>query len=161
MRRFLVTRASLMGVTGAALIALIALAACTSDTPTNTPTDAIADTFADAFADAETDAPTSTQQPAIWALWDPSAPIWPSPNDLARDAQSGRLALPIDPTMSAAQQEFNAYLNRLDGYPLGSTMRIPLSGTIFVPELGGAFFALRSEERRVGKECSARELQRS
>jgi|GEM_PF-1479512 len=138
MRRFLVTRASLMGVTGAALIALIALAACTSDTPTNTPTDAIADTF----ADAETDAPTSTQQPAIRALWDPSAPIWPSPTDLARDAQSGRLALPINPTMSAAQQEFNAYLNRLDGYPLGSTMRIPLSGTIFEPELGGAFFAL-------------------
>lgn len=132
MRRFIVTRASLMGVTGAALIAL---AACTSDRPSSAPTRAIADA---ASAD---DAPPSTQPPAIRALWQPRAPILPSPNDLARDAQSGRLALPIDPSMSSAQQEFNAYLNRLDGYPLSATMRIPLSGAIEEPGLGAAFFA--------------------
>src|SRR5690606_31974140 len=86
--------------------------------------------------------PTQTQDPAVRALWDPSAPTLPTPTDLARDPITDRLALPIDPAMSAAQQEFNAYLNRLDGYPVGATMKIPMSGAIFAPELGGAFFAL-------------------
>lgn len=118
MRPFSVAKRSLLGITGGALLAL---GACTPD------------------------AQMAPQEPAVRALWDPSAAILPSPTDLVRDARTGRLDLPTDDAMSPAQKEFNLYLNALDGYPLASTIKIPMSDKVFASELSGAFFAMDSE----------------
>lgn len=115
MKRFSVVKISLLGIIGGAFLLLGACAPEVQTTP---------------------------QEPVVWPLWDPSAAILPSPNDLTRDARSGGLDLPIDDEMSAAQKEFNRYLNALEGYPLASTLRIPMSDKILVPELSGAFFAM-------------------
>src|SRR5690554_3993301 len=66
----------------------------------------------------------------VRALWNPSEGQLPTPTDLLRDAQSGRLNLPIDESLSGAEQEFRRYLNTLDAYPLSSAMRFPLSGAV-------------------------------
>lgn len=81
-------------------------------------------------------------QPAVRALWDPSTGTVPSPTDLVRDRATGRLAVAIDPESSQAQQEFNAYLNTLDGYPLVSSLKIPMSGPVQPASLAGAFFLM-------------------
>lgn len=100
---------------------------------------------ASAFVRCTPEPQMEPQKPAVRALWDPTTSTLPSPTDLVRDPASGRLDLPIDDDMTPAQQEFNAYLNALDGYPLTSTMKIPMSDAIFAPQLDGAFFAMDSD----------------
>ncbi|AWV90898.1 alpha/beta hydrolase [Bradymonas sediminis] len=124
MTRFSVGTISILGVAGGVVLAL---SACSSD------------------AQME---PQEQGDAVVRALWSPSERVLPTPTDLARDTQTGRLALATDAQMSPAQREFNLYLNHLDGYPLGSTLKIPMSGEVFVPELGGAFFAFDAESHR-------------
>src|SRR5687768_12780487 len=67
---------------------------------------------------------------AILVRYDLSAGVIPLPNDLLRSADGTRLNVPIDPASSKAQQEFNAYLNTLSGFPATSPITIPMSGPI-------------------------------
>lgn len=56
----------------------------------------------------------------VVAQFDPtgSPAVVPTPNDLAIDSKTGLVAAPIDPTSSAAYQEFTRdYLNSLNGFP--------------------------------------------
>jgi len=73
------------------------------------------------------------QEPApkvIRALWNPSTGELPTPTDLVRNS-AGNLELPTDdPELSAAEIEFRRYLNFLDGYPLQTSINIPLSGPV-------------------------------
>ncbi|MFT3839260.1 MAG: hypothetical protein QM723_19920 [Myxococcaceae bacterium] len=48
-------------------------------------------------------------------------PVAPAPNDLATNPKTGKLAIPLADDASAADQEFAAYLDTLDGFPGGAT----------------------------------------
>jgi dienelactone hydrolase len=49
-------------------------------------------------------------------------PVVPSPNDLARNPATGKLAVPLPPNASDAEKELNAFLNNLDGFPTSTTV---------------------------------------
>lgn len=78
----------------------------------------------------------------IFAYWNPGAGVLPSPTDLVFDKEEGRLNIPIRDGVSGAEREFTAYLNSLDGYPLSTTIRFPVSGPIKDSSLLGAVFLL-------------------
>ncbi len=66
----------------------------------------------------------------VRALWDPSTSTLPTPTDLVRDDATGRLELPLDPSLPAAELELRRYLNSLDGYPVSIALSLPLSDAI-------------------------------
>ena len=66
----------------------------------------------------------------VRATWNPETSALPTPTDLVRDAQTGRLATPITEEMPAAEQQWRRWLNTLDGYPTASTLTIPVDGPI-------------------------------
>lgn len=58
-------------------------------------------------------------------------PVVPSPNDLAIDADAGKIAVPSSPTDTPAQTEFNQqYLGTLGGFPYESTATVLVSGAL-------------------------------
>jgi hypothetical protein len=70
---------------------------------------------------------------AIVVQFDPGAavPVVPIPNDLAKDAKTGKIVVPASPTDSPAQAEFNkSYLGTLDGFPFESTAQVGVSGPL-------------------------------
>lgn len=71
--------------------------------------------------DITTQAPIPAED-QVSALFDPSASIVPSPTDLVRSPTTGLVAIPVNPLANAAQTEFEAYLNTLDGFPQSSTV---------------------------------------
>jgi pimeloyl-ACP methyl ester carboxylesterase len=77
----------------------------------------------------------------VRAVWNPATGELPSPTNLARNAQTQRLEVPLEDAATPADREFTRYLNSLDGFALSSTLEIPLSDDIFEPALRGAFFA--------------------
>jgi pimeloyl-ACP methyl ester carboxylesterase len=77
----------------------------------------------------------------VRAKWDPSTGELPSPTDLVRNAQTNRLDLDVDDSAPPADQAFTRYLNSLDGFPLASTLKVPLSGDVVGGALPGTFFA--------------------
>ncbi|MBA2662111.1 MAG: hypothetical protein H0U74_07420 [Bradymonadaceae bacterium] len=85
--------------------------------------------------------PQQAAPKAVRALWNPAESTLPSPTDLVRDTSQGRLNLPIDTAMTAAEQEFRRYLNGLDGYPLSIGLTIPLSGPVSAQSLPGTLIA--------------------
>lgn len=85
-------------------------------------------------SDVALDPPRQT----VRAIWDPTTGALPTPTDLARDVQTGRLNLPINDQMSPAQQGFRRYMNTLDAYPINSTISLPLSGPIDLSTLPGS-----------------------
>ena len=89
--------------------------------------------------------PLKPARQTVKALWDPSAGTLPSPSDLARDPTTGRLHLPIDDAMPEAEQEFRRYLSTLDGYPITSTVSVPVSGPIDPDSLPGALILVDQE----------------
>src|SRR5439155_24726036 len=63
--------------------------------------------------------------------FDPAAatPVVPLPNDLAIDPTTGLVNAPIDPTASAANQEFTRdYVNSLNGFPVVSPASALVAG---------------------------------
>ena len=69
----------------------------------------------------------------IVAEFDPGAtiPVVPTPNDLAKNATTGRIVVPVTPGESAAQTEFDqTYLGTLTGFPFESTAQALLSGDL-------------------------------
>ncbi|WP_146977557.1 hypothetical protein [Lujinxingia vulgaris] len=74
----------------------------------------------------------------VRALWNPTSGELPTPTDLLRDDDLGRLNLPVGDALSDAEREFRTYLNTLDAYPLSSAMRFPLSGPVQESSLLGA-----------------------
>lgn len=108
----------------AALLTLAALASgCTQDLPPLQPAPAI-----------------------IQATWNPATGVLPTPTDLVRDGERGLLSLPIDGAMSEAEQEFRRYLNSLDGYPVTSTLTIPVTGPVDEASLPGTLLITRASD---------------
>lgn len=71
------------------------------------------------------------EREAVRAVWNPSVSALPTPTDLVRDSASGRLALPIDPQVhTPAEQAWRGWLNTLDGYPVSSTLTLPIRGEL-------------------------------
>lgn len=81
----------------------------------------------------------------VHALWNPATSTLPTPTDLVRDPTTGRLNLPVTAQMSGAEVEFRAWLNTLDGYPITSTVTIPVSGPVDSGTLGGTIKLLALE----------------
>lgn len=73
----------------------------------------------------------------VRALWNPAREELPTPTDLVRDNVAGLLRLPMSADQSPAEQAFRTYLNGLDGYPVNTPIRIPLSGPIDADTLSG------------------------
>lgn len=78
----------------------------------------------------------------VRVVFDPAAGVVPQPTDLVRDEEAQRLAIPTDEEATAAQAEFNEYLNGLDGYPLSTAIRIPVSGAVDESSLGRGIYLL-------------------
>lgn len=66
--------------------------------------------------------------PTVRALWNPVSGELPTPTNLARDNTASQLNLPVDGEITDAEREFRGYLNFLDGYPLQSTITLPVAG---------------------------------
>lgn len=68
-----------------------------------------------------------------WVVYDPQAGDVPLPNDLLRDADAGRLALPVDDTLSPGDLSFRTYLNGLDAwgttFPVAASFSEPVDPT--------------------------------
>lgn len=60
----------------------------------------------------------------IHARFDPDAKVIPMPTDVLRDDAVGRLDLPIDDTLTAAETELYTYLNTLDGWSSASAAKV-------------------------------------
>jgi hypothetical protein len=69
-------------------------------------------------------------EPVAWVVYDPGGGDIPTPNDLARDAEAGRLALPIDEGMSAAERALRTALNQQDAWSTVSTPSFALSAPV-------------------------------
>lgn len=69
--------------------------------------------------------------PVINAIFDPESGVIPMPNDALRDDAAARLDLPSDdPDLSAAEREFYAYLETLDGWSTTMQAKLELSGPL-------------------------------
>ncbi len=72
--------------------------------------------------------------PVVRARFDPEAGVVPTPADLLRDAEAGRLALPAEPDdlegKTAAEVALVRALNRRDGWPIHTEARLAFSGTL-------------------------------
>lgn len=87
----------------------------------------------DTTVDGETQGPPDD---VIRVLWNPAEGQLPSPNDLVRDDEAETLAIPVDEEDPPAQKAFVGYLNSLDGFPLSTEIRIPVSAPIDDNSLG-------------------------
>lgn len=72
-----------------------------------------------------------------WVVYDPADGDIPVPNDLARDADAGTLALPIEGDQSAAEQALRALLNTQDGWSTTSAVTFEVSGAVDPATTGG------------------------
>lgn len=68
--------------------------------------------------------------PIIHARFDPDAKVIPMPSDVLRDADTGRLALPIDDTLTDAEKEFYGFLNGMDGWSSAMSATVQFTGKI-------------------------------
>ncbi len=68
--------------------------------------------------------------PIIHARFDPDAKVIPMPTDVLRDDAAGRLDLPIDDTLSAAEVELYEWLNTMDGWSSASAAEVEFTGEI-------------------------------
>ncbi len=67
----------------------------------------------------------------IRAIYDLEAGEIPMPNDLVRDAEAGRLDLPVDDEdLTEAKREFYTQLNTLDGWPTMFRLELSFSGPV-------------------------------
>ncbi len=67
----------------------------------------------------------------VVAVYDASARAIPMPNDLWRDAEAGRLDLPGDGAeLGAADREYQAYLETLDGWSSAAQATVAFSGAV-------------------------------
>jgi len=68
----------------------------------------------------------------VVARFDPSQspPVVPSPNDLAFDADSGTLQIPLGANASDADKNLAAYLDTLDGFPADSPATMTFTGRL-------------------------------
>ncbi len=83
-----------------------------------------------ADSSSEPEAPEVEDGEYIQATFDMVTGVMPTPTDAMYDVESGRVAIPVDGEAPAAEQAFLGYLNELDGYPLSTPIRVPVSGHI-------------------------------
>ena len=74
--------------------------------------------------------PGEPPEDRVRILWNPQTGEMPTPTDLVRDDAANRLDIPVDDDATLATRAFTDYLNTLDGYPLSTPIRIPVSGPI-------------------------------
>jgi pimeloyl-ACP methyl ester carboxylesterase len=71
------------------------------------------------------------ESPAIiHARFDPDEKVIPMPSDVLRDDVAGRLDLPIDDTLTPAENELYTYLNTLDGWSSASAAKVEFTAPI-------------------------------
>ncbi len=90
--------------------------------------------------------PQQEYSPQVRAVWDPSSGVIPTPSDLLREPTTGGLGLPIDEAMTPAEQAFRGYLNSLDGWPVTSTLTLPVSGEVTDASLAGTVVLVRESD---------------
>ncbi len=90
-----------------------------------------------------------TTADTVSPVWDPAESELPTPTDLVRNEDTGQLELPLDTDLTPAEREFRRYLNFLDGYPLQSTINVPMDAPISTTALRPSVFLadLNSGER--------------
>lgn len=66
----------------------------------------------------------------INARFDPGAGVLPTPNDLLRDEEEGRLELPLDPGLGPAERAFREWFNTKDGWSTTLPARVGFSGPV-------------------------------
>lgn len=93
-----------------------------------------------AFAACTPEIPYEPAPDVVHARFDPSGGTVPTPTDLVR--RNGQLDLPFDPSLNEAEREFRAYLNSLDGYPLSSSLTVPVSGALAEAGLSASLLAI-------------------
>ncbi len=80
--------------------------------------------------------------------FDPDSGAVPTPTDLLRN-EEGILVIPDNREAPDAQREFLAYLDGLDGYPLATSIRIPVSGPVDENSLGRGIYVLDADDESV------------
>ena len=86
--------------------------------------------FAACAKEIQTTPPPTGQ---VTPVFDPSAspPAVPTPTDLARDAATGLLKVPVaDATQNPAQAYLDSYLNTLNGFPSSATAEVKFTGEL-------------------------------
>ncbi len=69
--------------------------------------------------------------PIIHARFDPDEKVVPMPTDVLRDAELGRLDLPVDDVdLTAAEREFYGFLETLDGWSTAMSATVEFTGPI-------------------------------
>ena len=96
----------------------------------------------DSVSDADTSGPPGDR---LRVLWNPVTGDIPTPTNLVRDDETGLLEIPVDDDDPPAEQAFSRFLNTLDGYPLSTPIRIPVSGAINENSLGRGIMMVRVE----------------
>ncbi len=85
----------------------------------------------------------------IRAIWSPTDGELPTPTDLVYDEVTETLDLPVDDEeLSPAEVEFRQYLNTLDGYPLQTSITVPMSGPLNAGTLGGSMLMIDTTDNR-------------
>lgn len=87
------------------------------------------------------DIPNTPPPQVVTARFDPSAvpPVVPTPNDLASNAGTGKLTVPVPANASPADIEFiTGYLNELDGFPGGATATASFDGELTEASVGAS-----------------------
>ncbi len=103
------------------------------------------------WAACSVDLPQEPAPDVVRALWNPADGQIPTPTDLVRN-EAGQLELPTDdPSLSPAEIEFRKYLNFLDGYPLQTTITIPLSGPVVPGTVAPALVFTDATNSQIGQ----------
>ncbi len=101
----------------------------------------------DTGSEFEAESPSSGD---LWIHWNPAEGELPTPTDLVRNDETGRLELSADDDAPPAQQAFIDYLDGSDGYPLSTPIRVSVSGAIDENSLGRGIRVVRErDEERI------------
>ena len=89
-----------------------------------------------------------TSPDVIPAIWDPVGGVLPTPTNLVYNDVTERLDLPLDGDLPPAELEFRQYLNSLDGYPLQSSLTIPMGGDVNEGTINASFLMIDTTDNR-------------
>ncbi len=81
----------------------------------------------------------------IRAIYQLDEGVVPTPTGLLYDTEAGRLNLPVEEGATVAQAGFVDYLNQLDGYPLSTPIRVPMSAAIDEGSLNRSVYMMSAQ----------------
>lgn len=82
----------------------------------------------------------------VYALYDLEEGVMPTPTDVVHNEETGRLDVPADDDDTEAHHEFTAYLNELDGWPVSTPIRIPMSAPVEEESLHHHLYLVREHD---------------